>query len=126
MNRTYRVLAALLLLALCASFVACGSIEVEYYTNTDIPTFTCVTGVDGYLSSQSTSSMRIYVYDCAENQKEKLAKKYIQYLKNEQGYASVSSDDGYDFVTLAKGNWGVIVDTNQTAAVQVLPYYRTY
>lgn len=121
-----KILAITLLLALCASFIACGSIEVEYYTSTNVPTFTCVTGIEGYLSPNSEPSMRIYTYDCADSKKESLAKKYIQYLKSKQGYTSVSSDDDYGFVTLANDDWGVIVDTTQSGAVNILPYHRSY
>lgn len=118
-----KILAITLLFALCASFIACGSIEVEYYTNTNVPTFTCVTGIDGYLSQNSEPGMRIYTYDCADSKKASLAKKYIQYLKSKQGYTSVLSDDG--FTGLANDDWGVSVDTRQNGAISIL-LYRFY
>ena len=126
MKYLQKILAVVCLFALCASFIACGSTEVEYYTNTNVTTFTCVTGIDGYLSQNSEPGMRIYTYDCADSKKESLAKKYIRYLKSKQGYTSVSSDDDYAFVTLANDDWGVVVDTTQSGAVNILPYHRSY
>lgn len=124
MKKLTKILATILFLSICALSIACGSIEVEYYTSTNVPTFTCVTGIDGYLSPNSGPNIHIYTYDCADSKKEALAKKYIQYLKSKHGYASVSYDKDYGFVTLVNDDWAVIVDTTPNGAVEILPYHR--
>ena len=79
-----------------------------------------------YKTNGKPLKFKYYYKGKLRSKKESLAKKYIQYLKSKQGYTSVSSDDDYGFVTLANDDWGVIVDTTQSDAVNILPYHRSY
>ena len=118
-----KVLSLLILITLMLSIVACG-VELEYYSDTNIPTFTCVTDVE-VKKTTSSSAGKIYNYNCPDNKKESLAKKYMNYLKNKAGYAVVDAEDSYDFITLAKEGWGVIVDSTGENTIRVLPYKRS-
>jgi len=113
-------LSFVLAVALLFLFVSCG-IEMEYYSNTSVPTFTCVTGITG---SKKSGELDIYTYSCDETKKESTAKKYMNYLKNKCDFVVVSNEDEYDFVTLAKDGWGVIIDTTSDGAINIMPYKR--
>lgn len=121
-----KILALLLLCTFCLSLIACNSVEVEYYINTNVPTFTCVTGIE-VSEKEEFSSGYAYTYNCDSKKQDKLAEKYIKYLKKDCGFAVVESDDGYiGMTTLAKGNAGVIVSTfGSNNTIDVVPYKRS-
>ena len=117
---------AVFLALICLCLSACDSVDLEYYSNTNVPTFTCVTKIEAseknYLSSVGAY---VYVYHCKEEKQEQFINKYIDYLKKEQGYTVVESDDGYQMITLAKDNAGVIISVADSQTVHVMPYKRS-
>lgn len=107
-----RILSVVLVAVVVCLFVACGSIEVEYYSNTEVPTFTCVTDVECAEEIESFV-MSSYVYSCDENKKESLAEKYVNYLKKECGYVQEEADSVYDYaVKLVNGDSSVYIFFN--------------
>lgn len=115
-----KILTLFLVTAMCFWLVACG-VEIEYYVNTNVPTFTCVTGITG---SRKSGELDIYTYSCDDEKKQATANKYMKYLKNNCAFAVVSSEDNYDFITLAKDGWGVIIDTTPDDKINIMPYKR--
>ena len=116
----------LILLMGCLMHTACHSVELEYYVNTSVPTFTCVTEVNAstkeYLSSAGSY---VYVYYCEEGKQDKYIDKYIDYLKTEHNFAVVESDDSYQMITLAKEGAGVIISKVDSQKIHILPYKRS-
>lgn len=120
-----KVLFFALIITCCLSLLACNSIEVEYYINTNIPTFTCVTGVES-TDKQSFSGTTIYEYKCDSSKRDKYLDKYMDYLKEECGFTVVDSDDEYEsMITLVNGKDGVIVDISSSDKINVLTYKRS-
>ena len=101
----------------------CGKKKVEavYYSNTNVPTFTCVTNIEGE-KSDAIGDFSMYQYECEQ----KDADKYVDYLK-ENGFVKVEAEDDYDgLYTYAKGNDArVLVDYCQIdkGIFTVLPYF---
>ncbi len=94
--------------------------EVVYYENSNIPTFTCVTGIE-QKKKESSNGLNIYYYDGYTNDLDE----YVEYLK-ENGFAEVAVEDGYDYLkTLAKdSSTRVLVDYHEAEKGQVgiMPY----
>lgn len=121
-----RISISLIICVCILTLFACNSVDLEYYINTDIPTFTCVTGLEvsskEYLSSVDCYA---YTYKCDSKNQDKQVDKYIKYLKSEHGYAIVESDDDYSYMTtLAKGNDGILISVYDSDEITVLPYTR--
>ena len=103
---------------------ACKTIEPVYYTDSNVPTFTCVTGIEASKRTYFPSAKSyIYVYLCSDS--EKSASKYMDYLKKDHGFTILESNDNYDnMITLVKDNSGVIVTVASETEVDVIPYKR--
>ena len=103
---------------LCVVLISCG-IEPSFYIDTDVPTFTCVTGIEA-----TKKANNIYEYSCKSGEGDKLIKEYTDYLKKDHGFTTVDADDGYDMITLVKGNYGVVIALYDSTTINVLPYKR--
>ena len=104
---------------------SCGAkktIEVVYYIDTNVPTFTCVTGIEG--TRRDTDDIKIYTYKCDKSKTSELADEYMNYLKEEHSYTVVESNDDYEYITLVKEGNGVIVDASTEGEIEIVPYRR--
>lgn len=117
-KKIYRLL---ILMLLVLSTVACGSkkkIDVVFYNNSNVPTFTCVTGIEVSDETILSNGVKAYIYDCSE----KDMNKYMKYLKEEQNFASVDSNDGLPIYTLAKSNDTRVILTYTDGKLYISPY----
>lgn len=117
---------AFLLLIVCFILSACSSVDLEYYMDTNVPTFTCVTKIEAskkdYVSSTGTY---VYVYSCDSSEQDKYITQYTDYLKKEHNFAVVESNDNYDMVTLAKEGAGVLISIADSQTIHIMPYKRS-
>lgn len=108
----------------CFTFVSCSMVDLRYYTNTNVPTFTCVTNVE-VSETSNVAGFTCYTYEVSAWRADSLMNKYIKYLQK-QDFVIVDSSDGYEnMVTLAKGQSGVIVSKADSDIINVLPYGRS-
>jgi hypothetical protein len=115
----------LVCLIICLSFVACGSknVEVKYYMDTNVPTFTCITGIEKSETKEDyvTSGVNTYVYEgCSETD----YNDYVDYLKNELGYVELEANDDYPFITLELDEQNALIDYSKIddGVIGVTPY----
>lgn len=117
-------LLALVLITICLPLLSCKSVSISYYLNTNVPTFTCVTGISAsdksYLSSIDCYE---YSYTVPSGKLSKYKKEYMDFLKK-NGFAEVESNDSYDFITLANAGDGVIIRESGSTTIGVMPYKR--
>ena len=124
MIKTLKFLILLFLVGvLSLQFVACNNIKVAYYLGTDVPTFTCVTGIEKTSTGYMEDGTPYYKYVTSKS--EKCADKYIDYLINEQGFTELESGmEKYSITMLIKGAYGVLIDQSEDNTVKVMPYDR--
>jgi hypothetical protein len=115
----------LVCLIICLSFVACGSknIEVKYYMDTNVPTFTCITGIEKSEIKEDTpiTGVDTYVYKgCSESD----YNDYVYYLKNELGFTELEANDDYPFISVELDEQNAIIDYSglDEGVVRVTPY----
>lgn len=105
-------------LVLGISLTACESVELEYYADTTVPTFTCVTGIE--VSERNyTAGVYIYSYYCDDS--EEYVSEYIDYLKT-QGFVVEQADDtDENMTTLINDHYRVLIGRRGSTEVHVIP-----
>ena len=98
---------------------SCGATEVEYYYETTVPTFTCVTGIEE-TERYTKYGWRTYAYKCDISETSKLAEKYINYLKKKHSYVLVDNKYNTD-VILAKNANEVTIGISTDGVIEILP-----
>lgn len=112
-----------LFLAIMLFSTACSKkIEKIYYSNTVVPTFTCVTNIETTTIQETELGYPIYYYSCSQSDVDE----YIKYLKSE-GFAEVDVQDGLRDImtTYAKGSDARVIMSYSDDTLSLIAYRNT-
>ncbi len=100
------IIPLVLLLILVCSITACGNNEpkVEYYTGTNVATFTSVTNIELDKTEDGKDNWSMYDYYCEASDVDK----YVASLKSD-GFTDANMELGEGIYCLEKGNNNVII-----------------